>query len=346
MRRRLTWWAPGPLLAASLLGTATAQATDLVVGGRVVDDGGVPLAGAAVVLELSGEETSERTDADGRFAIDVGARFAADALDTEFANIRAERDGFRCELLLLEFQARGAVRAGEVVIPCQAVSGTTALDPADRELLDPLVSSHGRTLFVAPYLVTDDVGAPVASPVNTVLRDHVSLRIHSHLQSLRETSGIAGEDYEVSVVELPPGFQVQARERIRAVGQHLRAVAVVGGRGTLAGERISFRSDFVMIPALPRVELPSAMVMDSMAVRDFFAADVIDGLSRKWGDYTLLALSVQEFRRAVDDGDAAGLERVRDYLIAERGTLGADARSRRLAETITQLVELIDEALP
>ena len=229
--------------------------------------------------------------------------------------------------------------------------GSSALTEEERTKLDSVKSTEGSTLFMLPYQVTH----PVASetPINMkTLTDSLQIAISTQIQSLEGDRELARfEPLEpVSLMAVPPEIDIDETnvERIKTVGHHLNALAVISGNGEVArtseaSEIINVRSRFVIMPTNGNAarqflvddrELPSTL---------FNSLELAEKLSPQWGHNTVFALCQREFAKAKQAKDRKALWRIRAYVNAQLHRASGDEKLK--VGDLQRLLLRIDEEL-
>lgn len=327
--------------AAAALAAATASPQTVVVTGRVVDQAtGAALSGVRVVVELSGSGRSlplpATTDASGSFTFDPAQHFSAQERDTEGLSLSFAKDGYRTLTKVRRLPARGDFHVGPLEFRLEPLAISPGRACADADKLFPLRSQEGRTLFVVPYELEP---SERSREFNDRLLLTLKRRIQTHLQELNVESEVA----EVGLRSLPERVAAADTETIRACGGTLNALAVAAGTVTASGSEIAVESEYVIIPTLPRFRPGSLSIDDRIPLEGLSASALGRRLDALWGRGTLLALAVAEARDALAARDRPRLERVRSWLVAERGQTGQG--NETLVHSIAELLRNIDEEL-
>lgn len=229
--------------------------------------------------------------------------------------------------------------------------GSSALTEEERTKLDSVKSTEGSTLFMLPY----QVAHPLASktPVNMkTLTDCLHIAISTQIQSLEGDRELARFDplEPVSLIAIPPEVDIDGTnvERIKTVGHHVNALAVISGNGEVvrtseASEIINVRSRFVIMPTngsaarqflVDDRELPTAV---------FNSLELAEKLSPQWGHNTVFALCQREFEKAKQAKDHKALWRIRAYVSAQLHRASGDEKLK--VGDLQRLLQRIDAEL-
>jgi hypothetical protein len=338
------------IVAATLLAPAAVLAAAPTITGVVVDGAnGQAIAGVEIGVEYAGRSAAQAatSDATGAFALPLATLFpgAESRLGEVTLEVAAPGYGKVTEILSCGQDGQGC--AEPVRVPLSRTAGSTTFDADEAHALDRLRSNEGRTVYLLPYDLKGGAGQAID---NTALQDALAIGINTVLADLQLPSDTPG-------IEPPPPVGLKAlaaiqvertdAERVRAIGERLNALAVVGGSGgaTSHGGQAETRIDsqYHVIPSADAFSVGTVYVRDVVAGTPESAYEIADELSDRWALYTLLALSIQKFNRAREAGDAQGLAEVSAYLRAEKARWGAEdtGATRRL----DRFIGLVDEEL-
>jgi hypothetical protein len=337
-------------MAFLLLAPAAALAVVPTVTGTVVDSvSSQAIAGVAIGVEYAGRSAPQAatSDASGVFTLSLGTLFpgAISRLGEVTLEIAAPGYGKVTEILSCGRDGQGCEDPVRVML--SRIAGSTTFDADETRALDRLHSNEGRTVYLLPYDLKAGAGPAID---NTALQDALAIGINTVLADLQLPPDTPG-------IQPPPPVGLKAlaaiqvertdAERVRAIGERLNALAVVGGSGgaTHRGGQPQTRIDsqYHVIPSADAFSVGTVYVRDVVAGTPESAYEIADELSDRWALYTLLALSIQKFNRAREAGDAQGLVEVSAYLRAEKARWGAEdtGATRRL----DRFIGLVDQEL-
>jgi hypothetical protein len=312
-----------------------------VVSGTVTARNGTPVADVQVQVEIRTVKTVAPTDTQGRFQFDAVTLFpSAELRNAGGLVLKFSRPGFQPVNKLVRLSAGQS--PAPVAVQLDPTGGSAALDPAEKQALSPYAAAPGSApLFLIPYSLS---GIPAADPqnVNEMLRANLERVIVTHLQA----AAVSGAS-TVSL-KLLPVSRVSDIDRMRAYGSYLNALGVITGYGSVetagAGPgTLGVSSTFLVIPQADAIGAPVLYVDDDLPADRVASPRLYQHLSKLWGRSTVLALGVEQFRKAKASGDKEALARIRKYLQAERA--GAGPGNEALVSQVNALIEAVDREL-
>jgi hypothetical protein len=300
----------------SLLLSVTSANAQRVLGSVRAADAPVP--GTVIGVELDGQHRAgPPSDADGAFVLDLKQLYAR--------NVSGNSD------LLLQFSAPGFVSsarsmrvshasAAPLAVTLLPDSGGSALSADDQQKLAPFVNPSGSgALMLVPYDLPTDLSTP---RLTERLRFNIERLVVTYVQA---ALGIKAPTLSVRLMPLDGAHD---QDRLRAVGRHVNALAVVSGNGdrTSANE-LAVSSSYVIPPQNGPVKPLVAFVDDRVPTAQLASPELHRQLNRLWGRVTILAMAVRDLNAAPPSSSAGtaradALKRVRAYLVAERANTG------------------------
>jgi hypothetical protein len=287
--------------------TFSAQVIDPISGGGVSN--------AQVYLQSDQDDGSQphtNTDADGRFSFAAEAPFALQITHPDYEDFKEVARSNPAPTVVYELISRNAV----------------ALTPQERAMLAQYRSPDGRSLFLFPYRLLQEIDG-----FDATLAFHLDIAINARLQALG--AGIIN-------VQPLPGDLARQPNRTVLYGQALNALAIVSGQsGNKPNGNITLRSRYRIVPGGQGV----VGVTDEFAPTAISEAALDEHLSDVWGESTLLSVAYREFDEATRGAqiDRPRLERTRSALQALQRDL-PDAGSF-VARQVEQLIASINERL-
>lgn len=340
------------LLLACLVLPASAFAGDVLLEGTVAGESdNAPLAGIEVsVLEPAGVATQPASsDAAGHFKLHLtvpsGYRHRSGYVVLRFGGtgIRQQDTYQQCDLSTASHCAIGTIRLA-------APGGVSSLSPEERNRLRTHIALHGDALFVLPYRM---IAAANSAGIDMELfRWALETSINTRIQELEQDLEIEqlGEPLPpLGLVTLEPDFAGLPLPKQRAVGEFVRALAVISGIGQWKqpdgdAARVNIQSNFFVMPPATGEQTRLLRVRDTdLPAAAVNSLELADQLSPLWGHFALVAVAGREYERARAANDRPALERIRAYLIAERGRLGEEDSYRK--NDLERLLRRVQEAL-
>jgi len=331
---------------------------------HVVDGAnGKLLAGVHIEIKASGQSKSlpQKTSDYGKFSIDPTEHFTAEELDTYVITLIFSKEGYKKTTLKWVTPQRGNFQPGNFWSE-KTENLTVELfyiidEPVFTEL-QKVKSKNGTTLYMMPYLPDEPESksqAKYAKKINRNLMKNLRRGINPHLQSL-ETDG--GQP-EVGLRKWPSKVEIGTddMELIRSYGKEINALAVFSGsvgavfEGSVGDEEkvdmLPVDSHYSIIPEIPEFQI-SFDIEDNFSLKQPLARHLHKHLDKLWKHNTVLALSLMEIKNALikreHDEKREGLERARDYLIAERKRVGPDNEDNEdLVKDFDRLMAIIEE---
>ncbi|MCE9660443.1 MAG: hypothetical protein K8R60_18100 [Burkholderiales bacterium] len=305
---------PALTLAALLAwpGGAGAQ----VVKGAVQALSG-PVAGASLSTELNGERRAGgSTDGAGAFGVDLATLYSRSVPGSADLLLQFSAPGFVTTVRSMRVSQAAAAPLAVTMVP---EGGGSALSAADQQKLaafvNPAVGSGGALMLV-PY----DLPQELASPrLSERLRFNIERFVVTYVQTA------LGSEAPSLAVRLMPLDGAHDQDRLRAVGRHVNALAIVSGNGDRVGAgELAMSSSFVIPPQAGPVKPMVAFVDDRIDAAQLSSPELHRRLNRLWGRATILAMAARDLNAAPASGPTRveALKRVRSYLVAERATTG------------------------
>jgi hypothetical protein len=295
------------LTAFARADTFSAQAIDPITGNGVSN--------AQVYLQSDqddGTQPHTNTDTDGRFSFTADAPFALQITHPDYEDFKEVARSNPAPTVVYELISRNAA----------------ALTPQEQAMLAQYRSPDGRSLFLFPYQLRQDIDG-----FDDILAFHLDIAINARLQALG--AGIIN-------VQPLPGELAQQPNRTVLYGQALNALAIVSGRsGNKPNGNIALRSRYRIVPGGQGV----VGVTDEFSPAAISEAALDEHLSDVWGQSTLLSVAYREFDEATRGAqiDRLRLERALSALQALQRDL-PDPGSF-LAREVEQLIANISERL-
>jgi hypothetical protein len=309
------------------------------IEGHVVDAADeTPLADVSIEIEASGVRKTlpQKTADTGQFSIDPADLFSAYELKTYALYLTFAKEGYGPVIRVLKTEQNLTVKLGNLA----------ATPRIEKEVLQALrrnKSRTGTTLYMVPYILESDSQAPNAERINRTLKFHLKRGINSHLQSLETDTAPP----DVGITTMPVDIETGNTEQVRAYGKELNALAIVGGMGFVHDSAddaaVDVSSEYVIIPAVSKFQPNAIYVDDHFPLKKLQSSLLFERLHKLWGQNTVVALSLVEVKKALENGDRTGLERALDYLNAEKKQVGPD--SDALVKYIDALTTIIKEEL-
>ena len=310
---------------------------------------GNPLEGVRADVWVQGrlQSPSLFTRGEGHLEFDLRQAARSDEQNVT-VTITLHKANFRRADLSLVCSLRGRSDCTGITIEMEPVAGSSTITEKEKELLQDLVSNVGVALFMLPYeqLPAGTVGnLPLA-----VLATSLDRAITTQIQSL-EREDAAGPQLEplpaISLVPIEkPELAIAPTnfEKLRAIGTHLSALAVISGSAFMPdASRVEVSSNFLIIPGEVDQVRQRQRVDDRGLPTPLNPFELETRLSPVWGYNTLLALGVREYALAKITKEPAKLLRVYHYLVAAR----SDASEREGVELsdLNTLINLIEAEL-
>jgi len=326
------------VLALWLAGAALAAAAQQVSG--TVRSSQAPLPGALVQAEVDGTRRSAgTTGADGSFSFDLRTVFGRNIAPTSDLLVHVSLAGFTPEARLSRVAEASAQPLQIVLRPS---GGGSVLSQAERDKLAAFVTV-GRTgpLMLVPY----DLPAMPGDPnLNERLRSNIERLIVTYVQS------VLGSGSGDLALRLLPVEGQRDIAKLRDLGQHVNALAIVSGSGERAAGSDTFMvtSTYVIIPQTTSFQPPTVFVDDQIPADKLGRTELHKQLSRLWGRVTVLAMAVRDYNAAPAGPPPArkeALKRIRDYLTDERAGAGP-GNTQFLAEINTLIAQIDQEVKP
>lgn len=340
----------GIVLLLIVLGPALAAAQDGQLSVRVTGQpGGNPLEGVRADLWVQGElqTPSPVSDAAGWITFDL--RQAASPGDREVTvTISLVKTHFRRADLTRICAVSGPSGCMDIPFVMEPEVGSSAITNEEKALLEALISSAGVALFIMPYELLP-AGSPELLPVS-VLAASLDRAITTHIQSLeREDPGGAGMAPlpEISLIPVDsPGLSIAPTnfEKLRAIGAHVQALAVISGSAFMpSASQVEVSSNFLIIPGEIGQVRQRQRVDDRGLSTPLNPFELEARLSPAWAYNTLLAIGIREYALAKKTGQPDQLLRVYRYLVAAR----SDVSGREGVELhdLDALIKLIETEL-
>lgn len=302
----------GLVLLVTAAGVAPASAQQIL---GTVRGGAGPIAGASIGVEVNGVARSgPGSSANGSFALDLTQLYAR--------SVPGSAD------LLLQFSAPGhftqarsmrvaQAAAAPLTIALLADSGGGTLSADDQQKLAPFVNASGsNALMLMPYDLPADLSTPKLAER---LRFNIERLVVTYVQ------GAWVADPPSVAVRLMPLSGAQDQDRLRAIGRHVNALAVVSGNGErVTANDLAISSSYVIPPQTGPVKPLVAFVDDRIPASQLSSPELHRQLNRLWGRVTILAMAVRDLNAAPTTGTPRtdALKHVRAYLVAERANTG------------------------
>jgi hypothetical protein len=318
-------------------GAAAAPLAD----GKVTASSGIPLADVAVRVEIRTEAAAAPTDAQGHFSLDAARLFSADELrDAVGLMLKFSKTGFRPVNKFVRLSS-GQTQFS-VTVQLDPISGSAALDQTEKKTLDEYAAAPGNhPLFLIPYDLRG-IQSVETGEVNEMLRSNLERLIVTHLQA----SSVGGAS--LVSLKLLPVVTAHDIDHLRVYGDYLKALGMITGIGAVEAAAsgpgtLEVSSTFLVVPRVDSFDAPVLYVDDDLPADRVLSPRLYQYLSKLWGRSTVLALGASEFARAKKAKDQEALERVRNYLQAERA--GAGPGDEALVSQLNALIEAVDKEL-
>jgi hypothetical protein len=311
LRLRLALTLVLPLLATGLC--AAPAAAQQVTG--VVRTGAASFVGASVGVEVDGVARSgPPSDRGGAFVLDLAALYGRSIAGSSDLLLKVTAPGF---VPLFRSLRVAQAAAQPLAIGLLPDSGGAALSAQDQRKLAPFVNPSGSgSLMLVPYDLPPDLANP---RLVERLRFNIESLVITYVQA-----ALHSQTPDLAVRLLPLDGQLD-QERLRAVGRHVNALAVVSGNGerVTPGE-VLMSSSYVMPPQTGPAKPLVAFVDDRIPAAALASPELHRQLNRLWGRATILAMAVRDLNAAPAPAAARreALLRVRSVLVAERANIG------------------------
>lgn len=328
-----------PALAALVLAATALWApawADCRIAGRVVVDG-LPGADARISFATAEGERTVQADAEGAFAL-VLPRLPASRI-VLVATI--DRPPARGQFFLRRGESDGCPLPRERYELSTPAPGSSAQEGEEDLCVER--SLLGRTVVLAPFAFFGEEVEALAARFNQDLRVILRHRIEAYQSRL----GLPAADIsaDISVAQLCLSLSSADGERLRQIGGHLNALAVVAGEGELLespgeGRVIELDSVFRTIPSFGGQGGLPVTIRDRIPDGSLRPSRVAEHLDDLWGKQALLAFALQRL------GAGAGQDRpeeraaLRRLLLAMRATMQA---GEPLLEPTSALIALLEE---
>lgn len=283
---------------------------------------GQPISGVSVSFRQAQNPftTVGETDSDGRI------RFETNPLAEGILalTVRFQRDGFGTITRLLwrqnDTDRCPARNLGSLRLEPDTASPRPSVPSGDTD--GTLPSTHGRTLYVAPYEIY-----PAGNPVETERLNAIFDRVLiNHILRFRTELRLPNPPAEISVEKLNSPISVSNAERIRGLGAALNALGIITGEGetrVIPGGQlyVDLVSEFRVVPVLQPYREHRVQIQDSIPFDDLSPFRISKDLKNFWGQKTMIALAVKELGELTGANNEQRLWQIRDLLSAVRNTM-------------------------
>ncbi|USG62425.1 carboxypeptidase-like regulatory domain-containing protein [Sneathiella marina] len=315
--------------------------------GIVLDSkSGQPVQGVTIRVNASGQELEllHPTGADGSFTIRLPELFSDDQLDTWSLALTFSAPNYGPRTQVRRSQTRGVFEFPRMSILLEPTSGIWNLPAGLRQQLQALKSTDGNALFVAPYIISEEVKQRLPANFAKILNFNIRRGISTHLQSL----DLEKIPEDVSILALPLELEQSNAAQLRVIGAELNALALVGGLGSIGQDTggtpvTELSTEFIIIPELTGFNPGTIYIDDQLIGIPLNPTTLYKGMDELWGRNTVLAISALETKRGLSNNDKDKLMLARSYLVAERAEIGGD--NTVLLRQINTLIAYIDENL-
>lgn len=283
---------------------------------------GQPLSGVSVSFRQGQNPftTVGETDNDGRIGFET-IQLAEGILTL---TVRFQRDGFGTVTRLLgrhnDTDRCPAQNLGSLRLERDTASPQPSVPSGDTDGTPP--STHGRTLYVAPYEIYP-AGNPVEKERLNAIFDRILI---NHILSFRTALRLPNPPAEISVVKLNNPISVSNAERIRGLGAALNALGIITGEGEAraiqGGQRyVDLVSEFRVIPLLQSYREHRVQIQDTIPFDDLSPFRISKDLKNFWGQKAMIALAVKELGESAGATNDTRLREIRELLSAVRNTM-------------------------
>lgn len=308
---------PLPVNAAGVIaGRITAAVTALPVSQVHIDVG----YGSMKKIDVA------NTSSDGAFTLSLQQLFPDYQPSLSEVTLFFRKQGYQPLTRVSNCMPRGEVDCSALEVQLGLLNTTLTLSDEDKQRLQAVQGSSGMTLYLLPYEIR---GLPEGESVDLeVLAEAIHRRVNSRFQELHQQAQ-AAQSLPTVGLRLLTDIAVQRTdsERLDVIGNYVKALALVGGRGQLQHgdqDRILLTSLYHMVPSTFDFHA-GALYVDDLLASDYLNSPLMfEALSDEWVLHTLIAVSVQKFKQARDDRDVNALKEIRAYLLAQRSEYGAD----------------------